>query len=74
MQTLTPLENIQQALRAKTRADKAAHYPKYFQAHAGGYGEGDQFLGVVVPDNRTIAKAYWQLFDCIDLTHLLLSA
>ncbi|MBW3546432.1 MAG: DNA alkylation repair protein [Bacteroidetes bacterium] len=73
MQTLTPLENVQQALRAKTRADKAAHYPKYFQAHAGGYGEGDQFLGVMVPDNRAIAKAYWQLFGCKDLTPLLLS-
>lgn len=73
MQTLTPLENVQQALRAQAKPEKAAHYPKFFQAHAGGYGEGDQFLGVVVPDNRAIAIEHWQLFACNELTPLLLS-
>ncbi len=46
------------ALKAKARPDKAAFLPGYFQTHPGGYGEGDRFLGVVVPDQRQIARQF----------------
>lgn len=36
--------------------EKAAIYPKFFQAFPGGYGEGDKFIGVRVPHRRAIAK------------------
>ena len=68
------LESVQQALRLRIKPDKAVHYPKFFQAHTGGYGEGDHFLGVVVPDNREVAKAYWQQLKLEELTPLLLSS
>ncbi|AHM61344.1 DNA alkylation repair protein [Flammeovirgaceae bacterium 311] len=71
--TNSTLENVQQALRQRIRPEKAAHYPKFFQAHAGGYGEGDHFLGVVVPDNRAIARAHWQQLEPEALSPLLLS-
>ncbi len=45
-------------LQALIRPDKAEFLPKFFQAFPGGYGEGDKFLGVVVPDQRRIAKRY----------------
>ncbi len=37
---------------------KAAFFPKFFQAFPGVYGDGDRFLGVTVPNIRTVAKTY----------------
>ena len=48
-------------LRKFARPDKAAFLPFFFQCLPGGYGEGDQFLGVIVPDQRKIAKAFRQM-------------
>ncbi len=48
-------------LRKLVRPDKAVFLPKFFQAMPGGYGEGDQFLGVVVPDQRKTAKQFREL-------------
>lgn len=46
------------ALQQLADPEKAAFFPKFFQAHAGGYGEGDRFLGVTVPNIRAVAKQY----------------
>lgn len=48
-------------LRSVAREDKAAFLPKFFQAFPGGYGQGDRFLGCVVPDQRKIARRYRHL-------------
>ncbi|MCP4446517.1 MAG: DNA alkylation repair protein [Myxococcales bacterium] len=45
-------------LRALVRPDKAAFLPGFFRAVPGGYGEGDVFLGVVVPDIRKVARRH----------------
>ncbi len=49
------------ALRAVARQDKAEFFPGFFQAAPGGYGEGDRFLGCVVPDQRKIARQFRDL-------------
>jgi 3-methyladenine DNA glycosylase AlkD len=46
------------ALARKGRASDLAHF---FKTAPGGYGEGDIFIGVVVPDTRLIAKKYIDL-------------
>ncbi|MBL8889420.1 MAG: DNA alkylation repair protein [Planctomycetaceae bacterium] len=48
-------------LRALANPEKAAFFPQFFQAFPGGYGEGDCFLGVTVPNIRTVAKNYSNL-------------
>ncbi|MCA9474016.1 MAG: DNA alkylation repair protein [Nitrospira sp.] len=48
-------------LKKLARPDKAEFLPKFFQAYEGGYGEGDQFLGVVVPPQRRLAKQFRDL-------------
>ena len=48
-------------LRSVAREDKAAFLPGFFRAVPGGYGEGDRFLGCVVPDQRKVAKQFCDL-------------
>lgn len=51
-------ENIIQELNSFSTEEKKEHLPKFFKSGKGQYGEGDKFLGVVVPDTRRIAKQY----------------
>ncbi|UPW18052.1 DNA alkylation repair protein [Agarivorans sp. TSD2052] len=47
---------VKRALRDYADAERAAFMPQFFQAFEGGYGEGDRFLGVRVPNVRKVAK------------------
>lgn len=52
---------VERELRKHIRPDKAEFMPKFMQAYPGGYGEGDQFLGVMVPHLRSAAKQFSQM-------------
>lgn len=49
---------IHRELRRHSDAEKKIILPRFFKTGKGEYGEGDRFLGVVVPENRKIAKAF----------------
>lgn len=55
------LSKLRNELRAAADPEKAAFFPRFFKAGPGGYAEGDKFLGVTVPNQRTIAKKYKDL-------------
>lgn len=60
MRILKYLAEIKHDLNRCKNSEKAEFLPKYFNAFPGGYGEGDQFLGIKVPDQRKVAKKYYK--------------
>ena len=50
--------DIHKALEEYSTPRKRDFLPYFFKTGKGQYGEGDKFLGVVVPDTRRVAKKY----------------
>ncbi len=64
------LQNIHQDLKKLGSPKKAEVLQRFFKTEKGEYGEGDKFLGVVVPDTRRLVKKYWSsipLSQCLKL-------
>ncbi len=39
---------------------KAEYLPRFFKVYPGGYGAGDSFIEVTVPNQRKVAKKYYK--------------
>lgn len=52
------LTNLKQELESLSDPVKAEVYPRFFKTGKGQYGEGDKFIGVIVPNQRRLAKKY----------------
>ncbi|PKM79562.1 MAG: DNA alkylation repair protein [Firmicutes bacterium HGW-Firmicutes-14] len=65
------MQAIKDDLLKLTDAEKASFLPKFFQAFPGGYGEGDRFIGVTVPNQRKVAKKYYKVFSMVEVEELL---
>lgn len=64
---------IQQSISKLANAEKQVLLSKYFKTGKGEYGAGDQFLGVTVPQVRSVAKQFVAQATLADLEQLLLS-
>ncbi len=51
-------KDIQKELESYSTQEKKEFLPYFFKTGKGQYGEGDRFIGVVVPDTRKVAKKY----------------
>lgn len=67
------LTEIKQALKILSIPEKAEFLPKFFKTGKGEYGEGDIFIGVSVPDQRSVAKEFYQKISLEELNSLLSS-
>lgn len=50
------LKQLQEKFRRLKNSDRAAINARFFKSGKGEYGEGDEFLGITVPQTRLIAK------------------
>lgn len=64
---------IKQALEILAIPEKAEFFPKFFKTGKGEYGEGDIFIGVTVPDQRSVAKDFYNKISLEELSELLSS-
>ena len=55
------IENIQKDLKKLANPEKAKILQGFFKTGKGQYGEDDIFLGIVVPEQRKVAKKYSNL-------------
>lgn len=62
---------MKDALQKYANPEKAKFLPKFFQAFPGGYGEGDRFIGITVPDQRKVAKKYYNDITLAEIAELL---
>jgi 3-methyladenine DNA glycosylase AlkD len=54
-------DDVRKELKSMADPDKAAILQRFFKTGPGQYGEGDIFIGVMVPQSRQIAKKFSQL-------------
>jgi 3-methyladenine DNA glycosylase AlkD len=62
---------IIESLKTLANPEKAIFLPKFFKTGPGQYGEGDKFLGVIVPEQRQVAKHNWKIVNMEDLEMLI---
>lgn len=70
--TVNTLSEFRTELRRAANPEKAVFYPTFFKSGPGEYGEGDEFLGVTVPNCRKVAKQFKDL-SLADIDTLLAS-
>ena len=63
-------KEVFKALSTFVNEEKRLLLPRFFKTGKGEYGEGDKFIGVVVPDIRTVAKQFADL-SMADIDRLL---
>ncbi len=60
---------VTKALRSYSNEEKKKVLPRFFKTGKGEYGEGDRFIGVVVPDTRKVAKEFssvsWDIVEAL---------
>ena len=63
---------VRKELKSMADPDKAAILQRFFKTGLGQYGEGDIFIGVMVPQSRKVAKKFSQL-QLVEVKMLLYS-
>jgi 3-methyladenine DNA glycosylase AlkD len=67
------VEQVESALREVATPDRAQSGQWFFKTGPGEYGEGDQFLGVTVPQQRKIARQFYKTMSLEAMEQMLKS-
>ena len=67
------VDEIKSTLQNLSSLEKKEYLPKFFKAGKGEYAEGDQFIGVTVPNQRIVAKEFGTRICLSQLEELLSS-
>lgn len=67
------VSEIKTALQELAIPEKAIIMQSFFKTGKGEYGEGDTFIGVTVPDQRSVAKEFYNTISLKELSQLLSS-
>lgn len=67
------MDKIDAALKKNSDKGKAKILVRYFKTGKGEYGEGDVFLGIVVPKLRMISKEFWNGITIGEIQYMLKS-
>lgn len=73
MAMVRTITHIEEKLKKCASHEKALNLARFFKTGKGQYGEGDKFLGIVVPDIRKVAKEFYQSTSLDDYKHLIQS-
>ena len=65
------IASIKTTLHDLADVNKAKILSRYFKTGKGEYGEGDQFLGITVPNQRLVAKEFYQDISLEEIKDLL---
>lgn len=65
------LQNFKSSLLKYADKRRADDLARFFQTHPGGYGEGDIFLGIKVPDQRSVSKQFYKDLGFDEISLLL---
>ncbi|MDO8623635.1 MAG: DNA alkylation repair protein [archaeon] len=65
------LSSLKQELQSLANPEKAKLLSRYFKTGKGEYGEGDVFLGIIMLEQRKVAKKFWNQIELNDIQELL---
>ena len=68
---MADFKSIKKELIEHSNPVYAKHHTQFFKAIPGGYGEGDAFLGLRVPDQHEISKKYFKEITLTETEKLL---
>lgn len=72
VEVMITVQQLRRELRKIADSERAENLQRFFKTGIGEYGEGDVFLGIIVPKLRKIAKKYYSL-DIKQLKKLIAS-
>jgi len=67
------LSNLLVDIKKLKNPSKAKILERFFKTGKGEYGEGDKFLGIVVPEQRKLVKKYWREISLFEIKKILQS-
>ncbi|OHX66335.1 DNA alkylation repair protein [Flammeovirga pacifica] len=71
MESTERIQDIIQSLSSFIDDKKVVQLPQFFKAFPGGYGEGDHFMGISMPNIRIVAKEAYMECNINEISELL---